>query len=361
MGSDHPSRGGPAAAELVDKIRIWGAEIGFQQIGITDIDLSEDERRLDLWLGQQRHGEMEYMARHGTKRSRPAELVPQTVSVICARMNYMSDSSAEPWGVLDNPELAYVSRYALGRDYHKLMRSRLKRLGKKISAEIDSFGFRVFTDSAPVLERALARKAGLGWFGKHSNLISREDGSWFFLGEIYTDFSLPADPQYDQNHCGRCVACIDACPTQAIVAPYEVDARRCISYLTIELRGVIPTQYRSLIGNRVFGCDDCQLVCPWNRFAKLSSEADFSPRHELDSSSLLELFAWSESDFNTRTEGSAIRRISFEQWQRNLAVALGNAPTSKLLVDALTAQLANATPLVAEHIHWAIAQHSTQS
>ena len=361
ISSDQSSRDGPAATELVGKIRTWGIELGFQQVGITDIDLSEDERRLDLWLGQQHHGEMEYMARHGTKRSRPEELVPQTVSVICVRMNYMSDSGAEPWGVLNDPELAYVSRYALARDYHKLMRSRLKKLGQKISAEVDSFGFRVFTDSAPVLERALARKAGLGWFGKHTNLINREEGSWFFLGEIYTDFSLPIDQPFDQNHCGRCVACIDACPTQAIVAPYQVDARRCISYLTIELRGAIPTQYRSLIGNRIFGCDDCQLVCPWNRFAKLSSEADFSPRHRLDSSSLLELFSWSEADFNARTEGSAIRRISFEQWQRNLAVALGNAPTSKEVVGALTTSLADATPLVAEHIHWALAQHSARA
>jgi epoxyqueuosine reductase len=360
INATEPPRSGPSATELVDKIRTWGADLGFQQVGISDIDLSEDERRLDRWLGKQHHGEMAYMARHGTKRSRPAELVPQTVSVICVRMNYMSDSGAEPWGVLGDPDLAYVSRYALARDYHKLMRSRLKQLGRKISAEIDSFGFRVFTDSAPVLERALARKAGLGWFGKHSNLISREDGSWFFLGEIYTDFSLPTDQEFDQNHCGRCVACIDVCPTQAIVAPYEVDARRCISYLTIELRGVIPTQYRSLIGNRIFGCDDCQLVCPWNRFAKLSSEADFAPRHRLDSSSLMELFAWSESDFNVRTEGSAIRRISFEQWQRNLAVALGNAPTSKLVIEALTTRLADTTPLVAEHIHWAIEQHSGQ-
>jgi epoxyqueuosine reductase len=347
----------PTPTALVDKIRLWGTELGFQQIGITGIELNTDEQRLIHWLALQRHGEMAYMAKHGMKRSRPDQLVPKTVSVIAARMNYLSADSAEAQNVLDDPNQAYISRYALGRDYHKVMRGRLKKLGAKIGNEVRDFGFRVFTDSAPVLERALARKAGLGWFGKHSNLISRNDGSWFFLGEIYTDFELPHDREYGDEHCGSCVACIDICPTQAIVAPYEVDARRCISYLTIEYRGVIPLEYRPLMGNRILGCDDCQLVCPWNRFAKMSVEKDFTPRFKLDSSSLLELFAWSEEDFDARTKGSAIRRISYEQWLRNIAVSLGNAPSSAQVRDALQRRLADASPLVAEHIEWAIQQH----
>jgi len=298
------------------------------------------------------------MAKHGSKRCRPEELVPRTVTVISARMNYLTEQSTEAAKVLDNPDAAYISRYALGRDYHKVMRARLKKLGQKISTEIGDFGYRVFTDSAPVLERALARKAGLGWYGKHSNLINRDDGSWFFLGEIYTDLPLPHDLEFAEDHCGRCVACIDVCPTQAIVAPYEVDARRCISYLTIEYRGVIPDELRPLIGNRIFGCDDCQLVCPWNRFAELSAEKDFAPRFNLDSSTLVELFSWSESEFLARTEGSAIRRVSYEQWSRNLAVSLGNAPASIAVLRALEKRLESATPLVAEHINWAIGRHA---
>jgi epoxyqueuosine reductase len=346
---------------LIAKIRAWGSELGFQQVGITGTALTEDERRLDKWLEQHHHGEMDYMSKHGTKRSRPAELVPQTLSVISARMNYMSEQGADPNEVLEDSALAYVSRYALGRDYHKLMRARLKKLGEKIRTEIGSFGYRVFTDSAPVLERAIARKAGLGWFGKHANLISRDDGSWFFLGEIYTDLNLPHDQPFEDEHCGRCVACIDVCPTQAIIAPYEVDARRCISYLTIEYRGVIPHEFRALIGNRIFGCDDCQLVCPWNRFAKMSAEKDFTPRFDLDSSTLTELFAWSESEFLQRTEGSAIRRISYDQWLRNLAVSLGNAPPSLDVLAALENRLTTATPLVAEHISWAIEQQRNKA
>ena len=346
---------------LIAKIRAWGSELGFQQVGITGTALTEDERRLDKWLEQHHHGEMDYMSKHGTKRSRPAELVPQTLSVISARMNYMSEQGADPNEVLKDSALAYVSRYALGRDYHKLMRARLKKLGEKIRTEIGSFGYRVFTDSAPVLERAIARKAGLGWFGKHANLISRDDGSWFFLGEIYTDLNLPRDQPFEDEHCGRCVACIDICPTQAIIAPYEVDARRCISYLTIEYRGVIPHEFRALIGNRIFGCDDCQLVCPWNRFAKMSAEKDFTPRFDLDSSTLTELFAWSESEFLQRTEGSAIRRISYDQWLRNLAVSLGNAPPSFDVLAALENRLTTATPLVAEHISWAIEQQRNKA
>lgn len=355
LSDEHPETLKPQ--ELVEKIRTWGIELGFQQVGITGTELSEDERHLDRWLEQHRHGEMDYMSKHGSKRSRPAELVPQTLSVVSARMNYLSPESSDPTTVLEDPAAAYVSRYALGRDYHKLMRGRLKKLGQKIQSEIGEYGFRVFTDSAPVLERALARKAGLGWFGKHSNLISREDGSWFFLGEIYTDLVLPHDDEFNGEHCGRCVACIDICPTEAIIAPYEVDARRCISYLTIEYRGVIPDEFRPLIGNRIFGCDDCQLVCPWNRFASMSAEKDFSPRFKLDSSTLLELFAWSESEFLQRTEGSAIRRISYEQWLRNIAVSLGNAPHSARIQKALEDRLSAATPLVAEHIRWAIEQH----
>ena len=342
---------------LVGKICKWGRDLGFQQVGITGIDLGDDERRLNEWLAAGFHGEMDYMARHGSKRSRPAELRPATLSVIAARMNYLPESMDEARRTLADPLQAYVSRYALGRDYHKLMRRRLRRLGEQIAAEIGGLGYRVFTDSAPVLERALARNGGLGWIGKHSNLISRQDGSWFFLGEIYTDLALPPSVEHVENHCGGCTSCIDVCPTQAIVAPYRVDARRCISYLTIEYRGVIPETLRPLIGNRIFGCDDCQLFCPWNRFAGLSPEQDYKARAGLDSSSLLALFQWSASEFLTRTEGSAIKRISYAQWQRNLAVALGNAPRSKTIHDALADKLSVATPLGAEHIAWAMAQH----
>lgn len=349
---------GPDPQSLAQRIRTWGGELGFQQIGITGTILAKDERRFNQWLAQGRHGEMAYMTKHGTKRSRPAELVPHTLTVISARMNYLSDASAAAAQILENPDSAYISRYALGRDYHKLVRSRLKKLAQKISIDIGAFGYRVFTDSAPVLERALARKAGLGWFGKHANLINREDGSWFFLGEIYTDLPLPQDKPFDEDHCGRCVACIDICPTRAIVAPYEVDARRCISYLTIEFRGSIPEEFRSLIGNRIFGCDDCQLVCPWNRFAKMSLEKDFAPRQGFDAASLLDLFVWSEAEFLARTEGSALRRVSYEQWQRNLAVSLGNAPPSQRVLEVLEKREHSATPLVAEHIRWAINRHA---
>ena len=339
---------------LVRRIREWGTDLGFQQVGISDVSLVEDEARLKAWVDRGWHGEMDYMTKHGAKRSRPALLIPRTVSVIVARMNYLSEPNEAAAAALENQSRAYVSRYALGRDYHKLMRARLQKLATRIATEIGDYGYRVFTDSAPVLERALARKAGLGWFGKHANLINRADGSWFFLGEIYTDLALPADPAYAQEHCGTCVACLDACPTGAIVAPYEVDARRCISYLTIELKGSIPHDLRPLMGNRVFGCDDCQLVCPWNRYASLAAEKDFAARHKLDSSSLLELFAWTADEFNARTEGSAIRRISFEQWSRNIAIALGNAPKSPAIADALRARLPGASTLLAEHLEWAL-------
>lgn len=344
--------------QLTARIRAWGSELGFQQIGISDVSLVADEARLKAWLDRGWHGEMSYMSKHGAKRSRPALLIPRTLSVIAARMNYLSEPNEHAAGALANESGAYVSRYALGRDYHKLIRARLQRLASRIAEEIGDYGYRVFTDSAPVLERALARKAGLGWVGKHANLINRADGSWFFLGEIYTDLALPADPAYAQELCGTCVACLDACPTGAIVAPYEVDARRCISYLTIELKGSIPHELRPLIGNRVFGCDDCQLVCPWNRYATLATEKDFAPRHRLDNSSLLELFAWSPEEFEQRTRGSAIRRISFEQWSRNLAVALGNAPSSEAIINALRARLPGASALVREHLEWALVRQT---
>lgn len=343
---------------LIARIREWGCELGFQQIGISDVSLVEDEARLKAWLDRGWHGEMSYMSKHGAKRSRPALLIPRTLSVIVARMNYLPEPNEQAASALANTSGAYVSRYALGRDYHKLIRARLQRLATRITEEIGDYGYRVFTDSAPVLERALARKAGLGWVGKHANLINRADGSWFFLGEIYTDLPLPADAAYAKEHCGTCVACLEACPTGAIVAPYEVDARRCISYLTIELKGTIPHDLRPLIGNRVFGCDDCQLVCPWNRYASLAAEKDFAPRHRLDDSSLLELFAWSPDEFDQRTRGSAIRRISFDQWSRNLAVALGNAPSSEAIIDALRARLPGASALVREHLEWALARQT---
>ena len=346
-------------ADLADKIRHWGRELGFQQVGITGVELDEDEERLKQWLNKKRHGEMQYMTKHGTKRTRPNELIPKTVSVISARMNYMSDEGAEPWSVINDPNRAFISRYALARDYHKILRSRLKKLGQQVQSEIETFGFRVFTDSAPVLERALARKAGLGWFGKHSNLISRDDGSWFFLGEIYTDYLLPQDPPFEVEHCGSCVACIDVCPTKAIVAPYEVDARRCISYLTIEFRGVIPIEYRPLIGNRIFGCDDCQLVCPWNKFTHLTGEGDFSPRHSLDNADLVDLFNWTEEEFLTKTQGSAIRRTGYEGWLRNLAVAMGNAPKNPKIIAALESRKTHPSLLVQEHIDWAIAKQQS--
>lgn len=347
-----------APDRLITRIREWGSDLGFQQIGISDVSLVEDEARLKAWLDRGWHGEMSYMSKHGAKRSRPALLISRTLSVIVARMNYLPEPNAQAAGALADETGAYVSRYALGRDYHKLIRARLQQLATRISDEIGAYGYRVFTDSAPVLERALGRKAGLGWVGKHANLISRTDGSWFFLGEIYTDLPLPADPAYATEHCGTCVACLNACPTGAIVAPYEVDARRCISYLTIELKGSIPPELRPLIGNRVFGCDDCQLVCPWNRYATLTAEKDFAPRHRLDDSALLELFAWSPEEFDERTRGSAIRRISFEQWSRNIAVALGNAPPSQTIIVALHARLAGASALLREHLEWALARQT---
>ena len=343
---------------LVADIRRWGAELGFQQIGVSDIDLSKAEERLATWLARGYQGDMAYMSRHGEKRSRPATLLPGTTSVVSARMDYLPDETSSPGELLDHASKAYVSRYALGRDYHKLMRKRLARLAKLIEEAVGPMGHRVFVDSAPVLEKPIAEKAGIGWIGKHTNLINRDAGSWFFLGEIYVDLELPTDAP-ETSHCGTCHACIDVCPTDAIVAPYQLDARRCISYLTIELDGPIPVEFRSRIGNRIYGCDDCQLVCPWNKFAQPTAEADFAPRHGLDDAELADLFAWDEDTWLASTEGSAIRRIGYERWLRNVAVALGNAASSDAVINALQARRMDDSQLVRDHVKWALARHSS--
>jgi len=340
-------------AQLAQQIKQWGHELGFAAVGIADGDLSVAEAGLQAWLDQGFHGEMDYMATHGVKRSRPAELLPGTVRIISARLDYFPPASADPHEIMADANAAYISRYALGRDYHKVLRNRLQSLAEKISAEVGEHHFRVFTDSAPVLEVALAEKSGLGWRGKHTLLLNRQHGSWFFLGEIYTDLPLPVDAP-EAKHCGTCQACIDICPTQAIIAPYLLDARRCISYLTIELKGSIPVELRPLLGNRIYGCDDCQLVCPWNRFAQTATLADFEVRNGLDSAQLLELFAWSEADFNQRLAGSPIRRIGHERWLRNIAVALGNAPPSPAIQAALGSRLEHPSEWVREHVAWAL-------
>ncbi len=345
----------PDMDELSRQLRRWGQELGFQQLGICDTDLAQHEGWLNNWLERDFHGEMDYMQRHGSRRSRPAELHPGTIRVISVRMDYLPETSTEVEALLKQPDKGVISRYALGRDYHKLMRKRLQKLADRIEQSTGPFGYRVFVDSAPVLEKALAEKAGLGWIGKHSNLINQKTGSWFFLGEIYTDLPLPID-QPATEHCGTCTQCMDICPTQAIVAPYQVDARRCISYLTIELRGSIPEEFRRLMGNRIYGCDDCQMVCPWNRFARLTGEADFAPRHGLDTPDLIELFLWSEAEFLQHTEGSAIRRIGYDCWLRNIAVALGNAAPSKQVIEALQSRLQYPSEMVREHIEWALDQ-----
>ena len=341
--------------EIAVRLAGWARDLGFDALAISGVDLTHAEAGLDKWLAAGFHGEMDYMARHGMKRARPAELMPGTVRVISVRMNYWPEA-ADASATLANNDVAYVSRYALGRDYHKLMRTRLQKLADKISGEA-RHGYRVFVDSAPVLEVELASGAGLGWRGKHTLLLDRDAGSYFFLGEIFTDLPLPVTAR-DKDHCGTCRACLDACPTGAIVAPYQVDARRCISYLTIELKGAIPEGLRPLIGNRIYGCDDCQLACPWNRFAKLGAEADFAPRHGLDRARLVDLFAWSESDFVARMAGSAIYRIGYERWLRNLAVALGNGPSSPDVLAALQARADDASELVREHVAWALARHA---
>ncbi len=344
-------------ASLAASIKEWGHELGFQAVGISDTNLDAAESRLLEWLAHGHHGEMDYMAKHGVKRTRPAELIPGTLRVISVRMDYYPPQVKDSWEVMADGDKAFISRYALGRDYHKVMRKHLQQLADKVRAAVGDFNYRVFTDSAPVMEVELAQKARLGWRGKHTLLLSREHGSWFFLGELYTDLPLPIDAPQD-NHCGTCSHCIDICPTQAIIGPYKLDARRCISYLTIELKGSIPSEFRPLLGNRIYGCDDCQLVCPWNSFAQTSMEKDFAVRHGLDDVALADLFAWDEMTFNEKLAGSAIHRIGHEQWLRNIAVALGNAPRSTQIVSALQGRANDESALVREHVEWALQRHA---
>jgi epoxyqueuosine reductase len=340
---------------LAARIKVWGQALGFQAVGISDTHLDAAEAHLLQWLADGHHGSMDYMAKHGIKRARPAELVPGTLRVISVRMNYYPENAKDTEEVLADGSRAFISRYALGRDYHKVMRNRLEKLAQLIRTEIVC-QCRVFTDSAPVLEVELAQKAQLGWRGKHTLLLSREQGSWFFLGEIFIDLPLPVDATQD-NHCGTCSACIDICPTQAITAPYQLDARRCISYLTIELKESIPVELRPLIGNRIYGCDDCQLICPWNRFAQKTIEPDFTVRNGLDNVALTELFAWDEATFHAKFAGSAIHRIGYEQWLRNIAIAMGNAPTTNEVVAALQIRVQHPSDLVREHVTWALNRH----
>jgi len=354
MNAAHPSHD-----ELKAQLAALAAARGFDALGVTDVDAGRDAAWLECWLEAGRHGEMDYMWKHGTRRMRPAELIPGTVRVLSARMNYWpaegADAARPAAEALADPDAGYVSRYALGRDYHKVLRQALQGLADDIVQRIGPMGYRVFVDSGPVLEKAFARKAGIGWIGKHTNLIARDAGSYFFIGEILTDLPLPVD-EAASAHCGSCSACIPACPTGAITAPYQLDARRCISYLTIELHGAIPVELRRLMGNRIYGCDDCQLVCPWNKFARAAAHPDFKVRHRLDSSRLSELFAWSEQEFLERTEGSAIRRIGYERWLRNIAVALGNAPPTRANLEALESRRSHSSALVREHVAWALSE-----
>lgn len=343
---------------LATDIKTWGAELGFQQVTIADIDLDHYRPYLEDWLRNHYHGEMLYMERHAELRLRPQELVPDTLRAICVRMDY-ARSTRNTLAELQSPDMAYISRYARGRDYHKLIRKRLQKLADRITEASGPFGYRAFVDSAPVLERALAEKSGMGWIGKNTMLINSKAGSWFFLAELFTDLPLPVDSA-GKDHCGTCRACLDVCPTNAFVGPNILDARRCISYLTIELRTAIPEELRPLMGNRVFGCDDCQLVCPWNKFTRLTDEDDFTPRHGLDSVSLLQLFQWDEETFLRLTEGSAIRRIGYECWLRNLAVALGNGPGTPEVIAALNARRSDTSALVREHVEWALKQHAAR-
>ena len=343
-------------ATLVQSIKDWGRELGFQQVGIADVDVGEHEAHLQHWLDAGYHGEMDYMAAHGSKRAHPDQLLPGTLRVISLRMDYLPGDT-QMAKRLTQPEKAYVSRYALGRDYHKLIRKRLQQLAERIQQQIGPFGYRAFVDSAPVLEKAIAEQAGLGWIGKNTLVLNRQAGSYFFLGELFVDLPLPVDTPHATEHCGRCTACLDICPTAAFVGPYVLDARRCISYLTIELKGPIPVELRAPIGNRVFGCDDCQMVCPWNRFAKPTTQGDFQPRHSLDNAELAALFSWSEEEFLNRTEGSPLRRAGYERWLRNLAVGLGNAPSSIPVLEALKARREHPSALVREHVEWALRRH----
>jgi len=346
----------PDYSAIAERIKAWGRELGFQQVGIGGLDLASHGEHLQRWLAAGYHGEMDYMGAHGSKRWRPDELVPGTLRVVSLRMDYLPGDTRMAQRLAE-PEKAYVSRYALGRDYHKLVRKRLQQLAERIQQEVGPFGYRAFVDSAPVLEKAIGEQAGLGWIGKNTLLLNRKAGSYFFLGELFTDLPLPLDKPHDSEHCGRCSACLDICPTSAFVGPYVLDARRCISYLTIELKGPIPEELRAPMGNRVFGCDDCQIVCPWNRFARPSEQGDFQPRHGLDNAELAELFLWSEEEFLSRTEGSPLRRAGYERWLRNLAVGLGNAPSSIPVIEALKARREFPSELVREHVEWALRRH----
>ena len=352
--------------QLAQQIKEWGQELGFQKVGITDIDLNQHEGYLNTWLKSNYHGDMDYMAAHGHKRSRPNDLIPGTARIISLRMDYFPKDSHQQ-STLDDKSKAYLSRYALGRDYHKLIRKRLSQLAKRIdnalatSDLIIAGNYRAFVDSAPVLERGIAEKAGLGWIGKNTMLIHEQLGSWFFLGEIYTNVPLPIDDDKQVNRCGTCHACAVECPTNAFVKPYQLDARRCISYLTIELKTSIPEEFRQAMGNRVFGCDDCQLCCPFNKWRPDTVEPDFSPRHQLEDSDLVDLFLWDEGTFLKNTEGSAIRRIGFERWLRNIAIGLGNAPTSTSVVEALKQRNDYPSELVREHVTWALEQHASHT
>ena len=348
------------ARVLAADIKRWAHELGLSACAITDTALDEHETHLLNWLDAGFHGEMRWMARHGTKRSRPGELVPGTLRIVSVRLDYFPPEARGADDVLADPSLGYISRYALGRDYHKVLRTRLQRLAERIAERAGPFGHRAFTDSAPVLEKALAEKAGLGWIGKHSNLIDEHAGSFFFLGELYTDLPLPIDPPRTTEHCGTCTRCIEACPTRAIVAPYRVDARRCLSYLTIELAGTIPIEFRRALGNRIYGCDDCQLVCPFDKFTPPTTEPDFAVRHALDATALVALFGWTASEFDERLAGSAIRRIGHERWLRNIAVALGNAPSTPDVIAALESRRDDASALLREHVGWALAEHAAR-
>jgi epoxyqueuosine reductase len=347
-----------AESSVEARVKRWGRELGFDAVAIAGTDLARDEARLIEWLGRGWHGEMDYMARHGARRARPAELVPGTISIITARLNYAAAGTRDAWETLEDPSSAFVSRYALGRDYHKVLRAKLQALADRMVAELGPFHYRVFTDSAPVMEVSLASMGGLGWRGKHTLLLSRDAGSMFFLGELFVSLDLARD-EPTSAHCGTCEKCIEVCPTQAIVAPYQLDARRCVSYLTIEHHGPIPEDLRPLMGNRIYGCDDCQLVCPWNKYARAANDPDFAVRNGLDRASLIELFAWTEEEFMRRFEGSAIRRIGHEKWLRNIAVALGNAPTSSDVITALENRSDHPSALVREHVRWALARHAS--
>ncbi|MDZ5604263.1 tRNA epoxyqueuosine(34) reductase QueG [Pseudomonas sp. RP23018S] len=346
----------PDLPTLTQSIKDWGRELGFAHVGIAGVDLGEHEQHLERWLAAGYHGELDYMAAHGSKRAHPEQLIPGTLRVVSLRMDYLPGDTRMAQ-VLAQPEKAYVSRYALGRDYHKLVRKRVQHLADRIEQAIGPFGYRAFVDSAPVLEKAIAQEAGLGWIGKNTLLLNRKAGSYFFLAELFVDVPLPVDPAQTSEHCGRCSACLDICPTQAFVGPYVLDARRCISYLTIELKGAIPVELRAMIGNRVFGCDDCQIVCPWNRFARPTQENDFMPRHGLDNAELAELFLWDEARFLSLTEGSPLRRAGYERWLRNLAVGLGNAPSTIPVLEALGARREDSSELVREHVQWALDEH----